>query len=280
MHSEELILRLEQKSLDIKRTILEMVYQVQSGHLGGAFSSTDILTALYYHHISINPGDPSWEDRDRFILSKGHVAPLLYVVLADLGFFPREDLRSFRQLGSRLQGHPDMRKVPGVEATTGSLGQGLSIGIGLALAARLNNKNYQTYVLMGDGENQEGQVWEAAMYAGKQKLSNLINIIDHNGLQIDGACEDMVALEPLREKWESFGWRVLCVDGHHIGQILDTLDWANQITDKPILIIADTIKGKGVSFMENKCKWHGTAPNDTDYKNAISELKGGRVLWN
>lgn len=273
MYSEKIISNLEEKAIDIRMNILKIIFEAQSGHLGGSLSAVEIITSLYYQHLNIDPTNPQKEDRDRFILSKGHAAPLLYVVLADLSFFDKNELNNFRQLGSVLQGHPDKNKTPGVDMTSGSLGQGLSIGIGLALAANLNNLDYRTYVLLGDGELNEGQNWEAIMYASKMRLSNLIAIVDYNGVQLDGATCDILPMKPLKKKWESFGWRVLEVNGHNVAEILSSLERADQITDSPVVIIADTIKGKGVSFMEDDHKWHGQAPSKTQYEEAIQELQ-------
>jgi len=251
-----------------------MIYKAQSGHPGGSLSSIDILTCLYFHHMRIKPEDPSWEDRDRFVLSKGHAAPALYAVLAELGYFPKEALLTLRQVGSMLQGHPDMRKTPGIEMSTGSLGNGLSVGIGMALGARLVRKNYHVYVLIGDGEVNEGEIWEAAMAASKYKLDNLTAICDFNRVQLDGPIEEIMPLDPLPEKWKAFNWNVIEIDGHNMEEILDALDEAKQIKGKPTMIIAHTIKGKGISFMEGKFQWHGKAPDKEEYGIALEELGG------
>ncbi|QTL99448.1 transketolase [Iocasia frigidifontis] len=273
MYDDQLVKRLEIKVTETRSKILELIYNVQSGHCGGSFSAVEIVTCLFHHKMKIDPQNPEWEDRDRFILSKGHAAPLLYVNLADLGFFPKKELAEFRQIGGILQGHPDKNKTPGVDMTSGSLGMGLSIGIGLGLSAKLNKKNYKTYVLMGDGELNEGQVWEAAMFASKMKINNVTAIVDYNGVQLDGSTNEIMPLSPLKEKWESFGWRVIEVNGHDIADTLAALDRAEQITDTPVVIIADTIKGKGVSFMEDDHKWHGQAPCKEEYERAIAELE-------
>lgn len=273
MYSEQLIKILEKKVIHAKKSILDLVFNAQSGHIGGSFSAADIAVCLFYHHMNIIPKNSKWIDRDRFILSKGHAAPLLYVILADLGYFLEEELKKFRQIDSILPGHPDLNKTPGVDMTCGSLGQGLSVGIGLALAAKQNKQNFRTYVLMGDGELNEGQVWEAIMFAHKVKLNNLTTIVDYNGVQLDGSCNDVMPISPLKQKWESFGWRVIEIDGHNIREILSAIDWAKKITDSPVVIIADTIKGKGVSFMENNHKWHGKPPSDSEYKRALTELE-------
>ena len=272
--SQELIKDLEEKARRFRVQVIKMIYRAQSGHPGGSLSCMDILTALYFHHLRINPQEPAWENRDRFVLSKGHAAPALYVVLAELGYFPKETLFTLRQLGSILQGHPDMRKTPGVEMSTGSLGNGLSVGIGMALGARLARKNYHVYALVGDGEVDEGGIWEAAMAASKYKLDNLTAICDFNRVQLDGPIEEIMPLDPLPEKWEAFNWNVIEMDGHNMGEILDALDKARQVRGRPTVIIAHTVKGKGVSFMEGKFQWHGNAPNEEEYKIALKELGG------
>jgi len=272
--SQELIKDLEEKARRFRVQVIKMIYRAQSGHPGGSLSCMDILTALYFHHLRINPQEPAWENRDRFVLSKGHAAPALYVVLAELGYFPKETLFTLRQLGSILQGHPDMRKTPGVEMSTGSLGNGLSVGIGMALGARLARKNYHVYALVGDGEVDEGGIWEAAMAASKYKLDNLTAICDFNRIQLDGPIEEIMPLDPLPEKWEAFNWNVIEMDGHNMGEILDALDKARQVRGRPTVIVAHTVKGKGVSFMEGKFQWHGNAPNEEEYKIALKELGG------
>lgn len=272
--SQELIKDLEEKARRFRVQVIKMIYRAQSGHPGGSLSCMDILTALYFHHLRINPQEPAWENRDRFVLSKGHAAPALYVVLAELGYFPKETLFTLRQLGSILQGHPDMRKTPGVEMSTGSLGNGLSVGIGMALGARLARKNYHVYALVGDGEVDEGGIWEAAMAASKYKLDNLTAICDFNRVQLDGPIEEIMPLDPLPEKWEAFNWNVIEMDGHNMGEILDALDKAKQVRGRPTVIVAHTVKGKGVSFMEGKFQWHGNAPNEEEYKIALKELGG------
>lgn len=272
--SQKLIKDLEEKARRFRVQVIKMIYRAQSGHPGGSLSCMDILTALYFHHLRINPQEPAWENRDRFVLSKGHAAPALYVVLAELGYFPKETLFTLRQLGSILQGHPDMRKTPGVEMSTGSLGNGLSVGIGMALGARLARKNYHVYALVGDGEVDEGGIWEAAMAASKYKLDNLTAICDFNRVQLDGPIEEIMPLDPLPEKWEAFNWNVIEMDGHNMGEILDALDKARQVRGRPTVIVAHTVKGKGVSFMEGKFQWHGNAPNEEEYKIALKELGG------
>ena len=277
MHEKELIRQLQEKSNRFRIEILDMICKVQSGHPGGTLSAVDILTCLYFHQMNIRPESPLWEDRDRFVLSKGHAAPALYAILSELGFFPREEIRNFRRIGSILQGHPDMTKTPGVDISTGSLGNGLSIGIGLALSARLLGKKYITYVLIGDGECDEGEIWEGAMAASKYRLDNLIVLLDFNRVQLDGPIEEIMPLEPLAEKWESFNWNTIRINGHNIGEILDALDEAGKVSGRPTIIIADTVKGCGVSFMENECLWHGRAPDKEELEKAIDEIRDREV---
>ncbi len=254
--------------------IVEMIAEAGSGHPGGSLSAVEILTALYFQEMRLNPQDPLAPDRDRFVLSKGHAAPALYAALAMRGFFPEKFLLSLRKMGSRLQGHPDMRKVPGVDYSTGSLGQGLSGACGMALAGRLDQKDYNVFALLGDGEVQEGQVWEAAMFAAHYKLGKLIAFLDHNGLQIDGKITDVMSPEPLDAKWQAFGWHVQVVDGHDIDAILAAIQTAKTFTEQPSMIICETTKGKGVSFMEGEASWHGSAPNAEQAAQALAELKG------
>lgn len=267
----EMISRLELTAKELRRDVVDMVYRAQSGHIGPAFSIADIVTALYFHVMRVDPQNPDWPDRDRLILSKGHACPILYAALAKRGFFPRDWLWTFRRLGTYLQGHPDMKKTPGVEMTSGSLGHGLSAGIGMALAAKIEGRNYKVYVILGDGEIQEGIVWEAAMAAPHLGLDNLIAIVDYNHFQSGGSTDDIMPLEPLKEKWVSFGWNCLEVDGHNMAEIVDRLEMAGE-TSKPTVIIAHTIKGKGVSFMEHDNLWHMTAPNKEQYEQAMREL--------
>jgi len=273
-HTYDLIKSLSDTAKKLRVQVLTMIYKAQSGHPGGSLSSIDILTCLYFHHMRIKPEDPSWEGRDRFVLSKGHAAPALYAVLAELGCFPKKNLSTLRQIGSILQGHPDMRKTPGIEMSTGSLGNGLSVGIGMALGARLVRKNYHVYALIGDGEVNEGEIWEAAMAANKYKLDNLTAICDFNRVQLDGPIEEIMPLDPLPEKWKAFNWNVAEIDGHNMEEILDALDNAKQAKGKPTMIIAHTVKGKGISFMEGKFQWHGKAPNKEEYEIALQELRG------
>jgi len=275
------IKELERIANELRILTLKAIYNAQSGHIGGSFSCAEIITVLYFHKLKINPKDPLWEDRDRFILSKGHAAPMLYAALAKRGFFSEEEfVNNLRKIGGRFQGHPDMRKTPGVEMTTGSLGQGLSVAIGIALGAKyIDKKSYKVCTLLGDGELNEGQIWEAFMSASKYKLDNLICICDRNKVQLDGNTEEIMPLEPLRLKIEAFGWEVLEVDGHNIEEIIRALDYAEMVKSKPICIIAYTIKGKGVSFMENTHKWHGRAPNREEYEKALEELmKEGTLI--
>lgn len=258
----------------IRKNIIKMTYEAKSGHPGGSLSACEILTALYFKEMRIDPNNPKWEDRDRFVLSKGHATPALYAVLAERGFFPKEELMRFRKIDSMLQGHPDMKGTPGVDMSTGSLGQGLAAANGMALSAKLDNKDYRVYALVGDGEIQEGIIWEAAMLASHYKLDNLTVFIDHNGLQIDGFNKDVMNVEPIDKKFEAFGWNVLSIDGHDFDQIFDALEKSKQVKGKPTLIIANTVKGKGISFMENQASWHGTAPNAEQAQKALAELGG------
>ncbi len=264
---------LENMANTIRQDIICMLVESSSGHPGGSLSSTDILTILYFHKMKIDPKNPKWIDRDRFVLSKGHSAPVLYACLARREFFDLSELDTLRKLGSILQGHPDYKVTPGVDCSTGSLGQGLSIACGMALAARLDKKNYRIYALIGDGESQEGQIWEAAMAAAHYKLDNLCVIQDFNGLQIDGKVEDIMNVNPLPEKWRAFGFNVQKINGHSLTEIVSALDKAEQIKGQPSIIIANTIKGKGVSFMEGQCKFHGTPPTKEEGKKALEELK-------
>lgn len=267
---------LKEKARLIRKDIIEMIHTAQSGHPGGSLLAVEIIAVLYFYVMNIDPQNPNWEKRDRFILSKGHACPALYAVLADRGYFDKEHLATLRQYGSILQGHPDMNRTPGVDMTAGSLGNGLSIGVGMALSSNLKNEPYNVYVLLGDGEIQEGMVWEAAMSAAKYNLHNLVAIIDHNGLQINGCVNDVMPVGPLADKWKSFGWHVLEIDGHDIGDILSSFQTANKIPS-PVVIIAHTVKGKGVSFMENNPEWHGKAPNDREKTRAITEISAKGV---
>ena len=266
------ILELKKIANEIRKDIITSVFSAKSGHPGGSLSSADILTYLYFEEMNIDPKNPQKQDRDRFILSKGHVAPVYYSTLANRGFFPKEDLKTLRKIGSFLQGHPDKKHIPGVDMSTGSLGQGISAAVGMALSAKLGNDNYRTYTLLGDGEIQEGQVWEAAMFAGHKKLDNLVVIIDNNGLQIDGNIEEVCSPYPIDEKFKSFNFHVINIDAHNFDEIKMAFDEAKSIKDKPTAIIAKSIKGKGISFMENQACWHGSAPNEEQYELAMKEL--------
>lgn len=271
---EELLRHLEEKARRIRIDIIRMLAEAGSGHPGGSLSGVEIVTALFFHVLRLRPEEPEWPERDRFILSKGHAAPLLYAALAERGFFPREELLTLRKLGSRLQGHPVRNKAPGIEASTGSLGQGLSLGLGIALAGRLDRRDYRVYVLLGDGESEEGQVWEAAMAAAHYRAGNLTAILDFNGLQIDGRLQEVMSPLPLPEKWRAFGWAVREVDGHDFRDLLEAFEWAKGVQDRPSMIIARTVKGKGVSFMEDVADWHGKAPSREQAEQALGELSG------
>ena len=256
----------------IRKSIIQEVYYGKSGHIGGSLSIADIITVLYFDEMKIDPQNPNMENRDRFVLSKGHCSPALYAALAYRGFFNIEELKTFRNINSNLQGHPDKKNVPGVDMSTGSLGQGLSIANGMALAGKIDKKDYRVYCILGDGEIEEGQIWEAAMTANKYKLDNLCVIVDNNNLQIDGTIEEVMSSYPINEKFQCFGFNVIEIDGHDIGQIKQAFKKAKETKNKPTCIIAKTIKGKGVSFMENKAEWHGKAPSQEEYKQALNEL--------
>lgn len=273
--TEALVLEISDVARQIRLDVLDMVYHAQSGHPGGSLSAAEILACLYFHHMRLNPADPCWPNRDRFLLSKGHAAPALYSVLSQRGYIPREELASLRQLGSRLQGHPDCTKTPGVEIVAGPLGHGVSVGVGMALAARLDGLDYRTYVLLGDGELQAGVIWEGIMAAAKFGLDNLTAIVDSNGVQLDGVVHEIMPVEPLVEKWKSFGWYVIDTDGHDVRCLLQALTVATRIKGRPTAIIARTIKGKGVSFMEGLAAWHGKAPSEKQYRQAREELSEG-----
>ena len=262
---------LKKKAAEIRKDILTMLEKAGSGHTGGSLSLVEILVALYYYKVKHKPNDPEWKERDRVILSKGHGCPALYAVLADSGYFPKEELASLRKLGSRLQGHPQ-RGLPGIEVSSGSLGQGLSIANGIAFANRMDKIRSKVYCILGDGETNEGQVWEAAMTAGHYKLNAVCAIVDYNKMQIDGFCCDIKDLEPFAKKWQDFGWNAQEVDGHDVKALMDALDIAEKIKDKPQAIIAHTVKGKGISFIENQVKWHGIAPKKDELEKAIKEL--------
>lgn len=255
-----------------RRLAMEMVHTAASGHIGGSLSAMDLLTTLYFHTMRIDPAQPHWADRDRFVLSKGHCTPALYAVLALRGFFPVEDCKLFRSIQGHYSGHPDMRYVPGVDMSTGSLGQGISAAVGMALAGKTDGRDYRVYALLGDGELAEGQVWEAAMSAAKYRLDNLCAMVDVNGLQIDGRTADVMPTEPLDQKFAAFGWHVIPVDGHDYTAIAAALDQAKAVKGQPTMLLAHTVKGKGVSFMENEAGWHGKAPNDEQFAQAMTEL--------
>ncbi len=269
------IKELTKKAVEIRKGIIEAVYCAQSGHPGGSLSIADILTVLYFHEMKIKPEEPNWEDRDRLVLSKGHCSPALYSCLANKGYFPVEDLKTFRKIDSYLQGHPDRNKIPGVDMTTGSLGQGLSAANGMAIAGKMDKKDYRVYCILGDGEIEEGQIWEAAMTSSKYKLDNLCVIVDNNNLQIDGTIEEVMSSYPIDEKFKSFGFEIIKIDGHDIEEIIKAFEMSRNIKEKPTCIIAKTIKGKGISYMENQVGWHGKAPNEEQYKEAIKELEKG-----
>lgn len=252
--------------------IIKMLSEAGSGHPGGSLSVADIMAVLFFGEMDIDPVNPAWPQRDRLVLCKGHAAPALYAALALRGYFPVAELDTLRKLGSSLQGHPDMKKTPGVDMSTGSLGQGLSVACGMAMAGRLDHKDYHVYAILGDGENEEGQVWEAAMFAAHYKLDRLIAFIDHNRLQIDGRICDVLSPEPLEEKWRSFGWQVQTIDGHDHAAIIEAIKVAKENKGCPSMIIAETVKGKGVSFMENQAGWHGNTPKGSDVEKALSEL--------
>jgi transketolase len=271
MSDAKLIRELEDKAKQIRRLIVQMLAKAGSGHPGGSLSSTDLLTCLYFSVMRHNPKDPKWPDRDRFHLSKGHCCPVWYAVLAEAGYFPKEHLWNLRKLGAILQGHSD-RRAPGVDVASGSLGQGLSVAMGMALAGRLDKKDYRVYCLMGDGEIQEGNIWEAAMAAAHYKCDNLCGILDYNGSQIDGRTKDIMNLEPIIDKWQAFGWHTIEINGHNIKEILAAFEEAKKIKEKPSIIIAHTIKGKGVSFMENVVDFHGRAPTKEEAEKALKEL--------
>lgn len=267
--------RLEETARELRVDILKMIANAGSGHPGGSLSAIDVVTFLYFHRLRLDPTRPDWDERDRFVLSKGHCAPALYVALARRGYFPREWLWTLREVGSRLQGHPDMRKTPGVDMTTGSLGQGFACAAGIALGAKVQGKKYRVYAMLGDGEMQEGIVWETAMAASQYKLDNLIAIVDNNRCQTDGYTAEIVNVEPLHEKWQAFGWHWQRMDGHDFRRIHQALEAAQQRGGRPHVLIADTVKGKGVPSMENKPEWHGLPPTPQQAEAFIAELLGG-----
>lgn len=265
--------QLKEKAKQLRVDILKMLNEAGSGHPGGSLSAIDIMTVLYYDIMNHDPLNPTWQGRDRFILSKGHIAPALYAILADCGYFAKSEMKYLRKYGHLLQGHPDMHKTPGLEVSSGSLGQGLSIATGIALGAKMNNESHRVYCMMGDGEIQEGQIWEAAMSASHHKLDNLTGIVDKNNIQIDGRCEDIMNVEPVKQKWLAFNWNVIEVNGHDVAEVRDAFLEAKEVKGKPTLILANTIKGKGVSYMEDNCAWHGAAPNKEQLDVALAELE-------
>ena len=272
-------LELQKIANEVRKDIVTAVHAAKAGHPGGSLSAADLFTYLYFEEMNIDPKDPKKADRDRFVLSKGHTAPGLYSVLAERGYFPKEDLKTLRHLGSYLQGHPDMKHIPGVDMSSGSLGQGISAAVGMALSAKLSNDSYRVYTLLGDGEIQEGQVWEAAMFAGFRKLDNLVVIVDNNGLQIDGKIDEVCSPYPIDKKFEAFNFHVINIDGNDFDQIDAAFKEARTVKGQPTAIIAKTLKGKGVSYMEGQAGWHGKAPNDEEYKIAMEELeKAGEAL--
>lgn len=280
MHlTDDQIKFLEEKANKIRQDIIEMLVEAKSGHSAGPLGMADIFTALYFNILNHDPKNPSWEERDRLVLSNGHICPVLYSAMAEAGYFPVEELKTLRKYGSRLQGHPHRTKLPGLETSSGPLGEGLSQACGMAYAAHMDGKKWRVYCLMGDGEQDEGQIWEAMMFAGKNKLHNLTAIIDRNNIQIDGFTEDVMPIEPLKDKYEAFGWHVIEVNGHNFEEFIDAVDQAKAIFEKPTLIIAHTIPGKGVDFMEFKYEWHGKPPKPDEAKVALEELRtlGGKI---
>ncbi len=265
-------LELKKLAVQVRKGVIEGTYNAKSGHPGGSLSIADIITYLYFSEMNVSPEKPDCENRDRFVLSKGHTAPALYAALALKGFFPMELIKTLRKPDSILQGHPSMRYTPGVDMSTGSLGQGISAAVGMALGGKLQEKDFRVYTALGDGEIEEGQVWEAAMFAGNKKLDNLVAIVDYNKLQIDGSIDEVNSPYPIKEKFEAFGWNVIEICGHCFSQIEDAFEQAKACKGKPTCIVAETVKGKGVSFMEDQCDWHGTAPKAEQYEQAMAEL--------
>ncbi len=272
-------LQLKQIANEVRKSIIKGVHSAKSGHPGGSLSAADLMTFLYYEEMNVDPANPKDPNRDRFVLSKGHVAPALYSVLAEKGYFPKEDILTLRKPTSYLQGHPDMKKIPGVDMSSGSLGQGISTAVGMALSAKLSNEDYRVYTLLGDGEIEEGQVWEAAMFAGHRKLDNLVVIVDNNNLQIDGSIDAVCSPYPIEDKFKAFNFNVVSINGHDFDEIRNAFDIAKKTKDMPTAIVMKTVKGKGVSYMENKANWHGAAPNDELAAQALEELeKAGEAL--
>ncbi len=275
MANKELVAQLNAQAKTVRLTLLEMIYTAQSGHPGGSLSATDFMTALYFNELNVNPEDPKWPDRDRFVLSKGHVCPVLYTCLGLRGYFDQSYFATLRKEGSILQGHPDMKRCPGVDISTGSLGQGISVATGMAIAGKRDEKDYRVFTLLGDGECDEGQVWEAAQTASKYALDNLVVIVDNNNLQNDNTCDVVMPTRDLAKKFEAFGFETFDIDGHDMEQILDAFEKASVKNGKPKCIVGKTVKGKGVSFMENVVMWHGMAPDDAQYAQAVKEIKEG-----
>lgn len=274
---DDKIAQLEHRAKELRKTLLTMIHEARSGHPGGSLSAADIMAALYFDELNIRPEQPSWPDRDRFVLSKGHVCPVLYSCLALRGYFPFETIYTLRKEGSMLQGHPDMKRCPGIDISTGSLGQGLSTAVGMALAGKRDKRSYRVFCLVGDGESQEGQIWEAVQTAVKYKLDNLVTIVDNNGLQNDNTCEVVMPLGDLVAKFSAFGCETYAIDGHSMREIVEVLDKVRTTScGKPVCIVAKTVKGKGVSFMEHVVSWHGMPPDDDQFRQALAEIEGGR----
>jgi len=278
-HTPEMIRDLSQRAYEYRTHVLRMVYGRKSGHIGGAFSIAEILTALYFHQLRLDPENPRWEDRDRLVFSKGHACAMLYTVLAHRGYFPVDELSTFRALNSRLQGHPEPAKTPGVEVAAGPLGHGVAIGAGMALAARMAGSRRKTYVVLGDGELNSGVIWEGLLLGAKFGLDNLTVIVDYNGVQQTGTTKHVMPTEPITDKWVSFNWHVIEIHGHNMAAILDALDLADEIHGRPVVIIARTTKGKGVSFMEHMPQWHGGIPSEQQFEQALVELREGAEQW-
>jgi transketolase len=278
-HTPEMIADLSQCAFEYRAQVVRMVYQRKSGHIGGAFSVAEILTALYFHQLRIDPTRPNWEDRDRLVFSKGHACAMLYTVMANRGFFPTAELLTFRGLNSRLQGHPEPAKTPGVEVAAGPLGHGVAIGAGMALAAKLARSRRKVYVILGDGELNSGVIWEGLMVAAKFGLDNLKVIVDYNGVQQTGTTANVLPTEPICDKWKSFNWHVIETHGHNMAEVLDALDQADEVHGRPVVVVARTTKGKGVSFMENLPQWHGGIPSPSEFEAALAELHEGAAAW-
>ncbi len=278
-HTSGMIADLSARAYDYRAQVLRMVYGAKSGHLGGAFSIAEILTALYFHQLDLNPENPGWNDRDRLVFSKGHACAMLYTMLAHRGYFPVTELTTFRKLNSRLQGHPDPEKTPGIEVAAGPLGHGVAIGAGMALAARLQGSLRRTWVILGDGELNSGVIWEGAMTAAKYALDRLVAIVDYNGVQQTGPTHKVMPTEPIADKWRSFNWHVIEIHGHNMAEVLDALDYAGELHGRPTVIIARTTKGKGVRIMEGASKWHGGVPDDAQFAMALAELEEGAQKW-